>query len=71
MKMSESRRRVFEFIKRFISERGYSPSHKEICEAVYISQPAVKQHIDGLKDAGLIDYEPGKPRTIRVLEGAK
>ena len=69
--MSESRERVFKFIKQFIAEKGYAPTHQEICFELNMTHTPVAYHLQKLKEEGKITFEKRKARTIRVLEGAK
>ncbi|WP_052476319.1 LexA family protein [Cohnella kolymensis] len=61
--------RILEFISSHIEGNGYSPTVREIANAVGLaSSSTVMGHLDRLKENGLIDWEPHTPRTIRVLE---
>lgn len=57
---------VYNFIKSFIAEHGYSPSFREIGKGCYIgSISTVAGHVDRLVKKGVIDYTPRTPRTIK------
>lgn len=60
---------ILESIRDFIEEHGYSPTIRELCEAVGIRSPgSMKYRIDRLRSEGMLSYDSDKPRTIRVVE---
>jgi len=60
--------RVYRFIVDFITENGYSPSVKEICEGTYLSSKAsVHDCLRKLKIMGKIDVKENTPRSIRLM----
>lgn len=59
---------LFQVVREFIREFGYSPSVRELCEAMGVSSPAtVWESLNRLRHIGFIDWIPSKNRTIRVL----
>lgn len=63
---------VLIFIDKFISDKGFSPTVREIGEATYISSTStVWGHLDRLKKKKLINYIPQSPRTITITEKGK
>lgn len=65
----KTREKIKKFIILYIKEHGYSPSFKEIGEAVNLkSKSSVSNHIKKMMDSGMIetDGEFGTPRAIRV-----
>lgn len=59
---------LFKIVREFIREYGYSPSIRELCEAMGVTSPAtVWESLNRLRLAGLVGWVPGKNRTIRVL----
>ena len=60
--------KVWVFIGRYMKEHGYSPSHREMMEAVHISSTSVvAYHLDKLADRGIITKGPqGTMRTLRL-----
>lgn len=63
-----TRKDILDFIIRFITEHGYSPSIREIKEGVYLcSSSSVYQHLRVLERQGKITMQPGQPRTIAVV----
>lgn len=65
------RERILAFVRQYISERGYSPTVREIGKAVGLSSSAtVHRHLTILSQQGLISWIPDAPRTIRLKGGA-
>ena len=65
----DTRDDIYNFIKAFIERNGYSPSVREIATGVGVSSTnTVKYHKNWLTDDGLIDYIPGMPRSLRIVE---
>ena len=70
MKKSEQRQRdILEFMKKTIIAKGYSPTVREICQALNIkSTSTVHSDIKALEDKGLIRKDPAKPRTVLPVD---
>ena len=66
MKKSEQRQKdILEFMKKTIADKGYSPTVREICQALNIkSTSTVHSDIKVLEDQGLVKKDPAKPRTV-------
>lgn len=59
---------VYDFIMRHVRENGYAPSIREICTALGLrSTSTVHYHLTALAKRGLIQWEGGKNRAIKVL----
>ena len=62
------RRKILQAIDEYAAVHGCSPSNREIASAAGLqSASAVHHHLQALKAAGLVSYEAGSPRTVRVL----
>jgi repressor LexA len=60
---------VLEFIRAFRRRHGYSPSVREIGEALGISSTSVvSYHIGQLERSGMLQREAGKSRTLVPAE---
>lgn len=70
MKKSEQRQKdILEFMKRTIAEKGYSPTVREICQALNVkSTSTVHSDIKVLEDQGLVKKDPSKPRTVLPVD---
>lgn len=63
---------VYDYIKKNIREHGYSPSVRDIREALgYKSTSTVHMYIERLLALGYIKKEDGKSRTLRLGEDAE
>lgn len=69
---SNRQNEVFEFIIQNVRENGYAPSIREICEALGLrSTSTVHYHLTALAKKGLIQWEEGKNRAIKVTDGVR
>ena len=69
VQMGTTKQKILAFIQEYIEDNNYSPTQREISEAVGLASAATTNgHLADLKKAGYIDYIPGFPRTIRVLK---
>jgi repressor LexA len=61
-------RKVLQAIRDHVAANGCAPSSREIAQAVGLrSASSAMHHLRGLKAAGYVSYEPGAPRTVRLL----
>lgn len=58
------RRRILQFVQKFVRQEGYSPSYREISDALGLAISTVSYHVSILKLEGLLSREDGQPRTI-------
>jgi repressor LexA len=67
--ISETRQRIFKFIRDFIEERGYAPTVRDILKGCNISSTAVVQHhLNILEREGHIHRDPEVFRSIQLLD---
>ncbi|NLI60837.1 MAG: transcriptional repressor LexA [Clostridiales bacterium] len=67
--INDSQEAILRFIKQMVTEKGYPPSVREICQGVGIkSTSTVHSHLTKLEEAGLIRKDPTKPRAIEVID---
>lgn len=67
----DAQKRILEFIRSEIEERGYPPSVREICASVGLkSTSTVHSHLIALEKQGLLRRDPTKPRAIEVLDNS-
>lgn len=67
-KKQETKIIVYERIRQFIEENGYSPSVRDLCQMTGLkSTSSVAAQLMNLKIMGVIDYKPNTPRSIRIL----
>lgn len=59
---------IFNIIKDFINENGYSPTIREICDlSSRNSTSTISDYLMILKEKGYITYKNGKSRTIKIV----
>ena len=70
MKKSEQRQQdILDFMKKTIEAKGYSPTVREICQALDIkSTSTVHSDIKALEEKGLVRKDPSKPRTVLPVD---
>lgn len=67
-KAAERTQEIFEFIKEFLTEKGYPPAVREIGNAVGLrSSSTVHAYLNMLEEQGLIRRNPDTPRGIDIL----
>lgn len=65
----EKQHEILIFIHKEVSDRGYPPTVREICDATGLaSTSTVHGHLSKLEDHGYIVRDPAKPRAIEVTE---
>ena len=68
MAITKRQREIYDFIARFVAERGYSPSFEEIGEGTRLSSLAtVHKHVSNLEKKGLLKRDYNRSRSIDVL----
>ena len=62
---------VLNFIRKFIAEKGYGPTVREICQGVGLSSPSTVQvHLNALERKGMINRDSQKSRSITLSDSA-
>lgn len=62
---------IYRFILEHRTERGISPTYREIADAMFISTGTVQRHLLRLEYWGRIGRLPGRARGITVLDDAQ
>lgn len=62
--------RTFRFIRDFIAQNGFSPSHREIARGTYVAATTMITYLTRLEVYGWIVREYNIPRSIRIGEYA-
>ncbi len=66
-KLTDKEKQIYDYISSMIEANGYSPSVRDIKNAVGIkSTSTVHMYLQKLEDKGFIQKEQGKSRTLRV-----
>lgn len=68
-RVSNTRQRILDFIRRFFNAKGYAPTIRDIARGCAISTPSVVQHhLNMLEKEGHIRRDPEVFRSIRLVE---
>jgi repressor LexA len=68
-KLTKRQRQILDFINEFMSDKGYSPSIREIGENFGLSSPAtIHQHLKNLKDKGFLTSGYNEARAIELTQ---
>lgn len=66
-KGEQTRERILEAINTYINENQYPPTIREVAELVGLKSPAtVFNHVEILKERGLLESDGGRQRALRV-----
>ena len=67
-RLTNKQNQVLDYLKQFISKKGFPPTVREICSALNLSSPAtVHAHLNTLADKGYIKKDNAKNRAIELL----
>ena len=70
--LNEKQRKILEFLRQQIDEKGYPPSVREICSAMgYKSTSTVHGYIEQLQKNGYLQKDPTKPRALKIISNNK
>src|SRR5499427_5561550 len=68
MAITRRQREVYDFISRFVTEHGYSPSFEEIGQGLELNSLAtVHKHVSNLEKKGLLTRDYNRSRSIDLL----
>jgi repressor LexA len=71
---TRTQQKIFEFIKKYISQNSHSPSYTEIAEGIGISDRSkslVSRYVHALVKEGLLELQSGQYRQIRLKDSLK
>ena len=67
--MKEREKKILEYMKAEIREKGYPPTVREICSALGIkSTSTVHKDIASLEREGYLKKDPARPRALLVVD---
>lgn len=70
MLSEEKKKRILEFIDTYVRKNGYSPSYREIAEAVGIKSPStVSNYVHCLSEENKLVLHSGQPRSMTTAKG--
>ena len=67
--LTPRQRSVLAYINRFVQAHGYPPTYRQMATHFRCNVNNIQGLISRLVKAGAIAMEPGKGRTMRVVEG--
>ena len=69
--LSQRQSDILDYIKACVTQKGYPPSIREICDAVGLSSPStVYMHLNSLAQKGYLLRDAQTPRAITILDKA-
>jgi len=68
MTLTDRQAAVLQFLRDYISERGYSPSVRDVAAWFGISPHGAERHLQALEQKGAIDRTARVARSIRLLD---
>ncbi len=67
MRVSDTRRRIVDFMRNFVEEKGYAPTMDEVRDALQLSSKSlVEYHLKALEEEGIINRVPELARAMEV-----
>ena len=66
--LTKKQKQIFDYIKKFIKENGYSPSIPEIGKRFKLANSTIHEHIENLKEKGYLNKDNYKARSINLFE---
>lgn len=69
--LSPRQKQIFEYIKKFLKKKGYSPSLEEVGKHYRLGKSTIHQHIAALKEKGYLDKTNYQPRAIEIIKDKK
>src|SRR5690606_23349498 len=67
MHLTDTQRRLLDFLREHIARHGYPPSQMDIARAFGFRQNrSARYHLEALEQAGLIELSAGRARGIRL-----
>jgi len=72
MRLTGKDKKALDFIGVFCEVRGFSPTFREVGVAIgWESTQTVSHSLHKLRKAGLVEFQDGLPRTLRLTEKAR
>ncbi len=66
--LTPRQRRILEYIRQTVDERGYPPSIREMGDAVGLASPSSVSHqLKALEAKGFLRRDPNRPRALEVI----
>lgn len=69
--LTNAQEELYNWLTNYIRTNQHSPSIRQMMRAMGLKSPApIQSRLDHLRKKGYIDWNEGKARTIRILQGA-
>lgn len=69
--LTKRKKQILDYIKKYIKQKGYSPTHQDISGRFKISLSTVHQHLEELQTQGYLKKDVQKSRSISISENEK
>jgi repressor LexA len=70
MILNQKQKEVYDYVEKYINDKGFPPSIREVCKAAGFASPrAGQKYLEALEEQGYIQRE-NTPRGIKLLAGA-
>ena len=69
--LTPKQKRIFEYIKKYIKEKGCSPSLEEIGRHFKLAKSTAHEHVETLRGKGYLKKIENQPRSIELIEEKK
>lgn len=69
--LTPKQKQIFEYIKKYVKQKGYSPTQKEIGKRFGLVKSTVHQHIENLKERGYLNKLYHQARAIEISKNDK
>lgn len=69
--LTPKQKQIFEYIKKYITKKGYSPTQKEIGKHFGLVKSTIHQHIENLKERGYLNKIYHQARAIEISKNEK
>ncbi|MGH7998969.1 MAG: transcriptional repressor LexA [Brasilonema sp.] len=71
-RLTEAQRELYEWLAEYIRVHQYSPSIRQMMQAMNLKSPApIQSRLEHLRNKRYIEWNEGKARTIRILQALK
>jgi len=68
MELSRRQQQVFDYISRYCTENGFSPSLADIARGLKLHESTIAVYVEALKRKGAVVSEYRVARSLRVVE---
>jgi len=69
--LTPKQKKIFEYIKKYIKEKDYSPSLEEMGKRFGLVKSTIHQHVETLKEKGYLNKVENQPRSIELNKKQK